>query len=124
MRVVGAWVLAGTLLALSPVGAAQIPPVAAPPDPAARGPSTREALDRYLKGDYDAALAHPTTLGRFNSLEDADRWVSSAGAAASERRRLAAALFALEYGNVRQGFLAPVDDVGARRSQPASSTSE
>jgi tetratricopeptide (TPR) repeat protein len=72
-----------------------------------RGPSTREALDQYLKGDHQAALANPPTLGRFN-YEDAERWVASGGAAATERRRLAAALFALEYGSVRQGHLTPL----------------
>jgi tetratricopeptide (TPR) repeat protein len=105
MRVVAAGVLAAGILALAPIGIAQTPQTTAKPGPASRGPSTREVLDQYLKGDYEAALANPATLGRFN-FEDADRWVSSGGTAAAGRRRLAAALFALEYASVRQSNLA------------------
>jgi tetratricopeptide (TPR) repeat protein len=107
MRVARACVLAGTLLAVLPVSEAQTPSGPGPAKPVVRGPSTREALDRYLKGEYETALANPAALASFN-FADADRWVSSGGAAASERRRLAAALFALEYGSVRQGFLPPL----------------
>ena len=104
MRVAVACALAGGLLALSPVSVAQTPPAPAKSGSVPRGPTTREALDQYLKGDYEAAVGNPPKLARFN-FEDAERWMSSGGAAAAERRQLAAALFALEYAGVRQGVL-------------------
>jgi tetratricopeptide (TPR) repeat protein len=77
-------------------------PAAQTPTP--RGPSTRESLERYLKGDYEGAVGNPPRLLRFNA-QDAERWIAADGPAATESRRLAAALFALEYAAARQGVL-------------------
>ena len=105
MRVVATCVLAAGLLAvLAPIGVAQTPPTPPKSGPVPRGPTTREALDQYLKGDYEAAVGNPPRLARFN-FEDAERWMSAGGEAATERRQLAAALYALEYSGVRQGVL-------------------
>jgi riboflavin biosynthesis pyrimidine reductase len=83
MRVVVACALVAGLLALAPVSVAQTPPPPAKPGSVPRGPTTREALDQYLKGDYEAAVGNPPKLARFN-FEDAERWMSSGGAAAAE----------------------------------------
>lgn len=105
--VVTAWVLAAGLVALAPVvGRAQTPtPTVLPPStPLPRGPSTRDVLDRYLKGDYEAAVGNPPRLLRFNS-DDAERWITAGGQAEVERRQLAASLFALEYAGVRNAVM-------------------
>ena len=104
MRVVVACARATGLLVLPPISAAQTSSPAARSGPTPRGPSTREVLDQYLKGDYEAAVGSPPRLARFN-FEDAERWISAGGEAATERRQLAAALYALEYAGVRQGVL-------------------
>lgn len=104
MRVVAACVLAGVLLAAPPTSAAQTPASPARSGTPPRGPSTRDVLDQYLKGDYEGAVGNPPRLVRFRP-EDAERWITAAGPAAVERRQLAAALFALEYAGARQGVL-------------------
>lgn len=104
MRFVASGVLAAWLLALAPIVAAQTEQAPAKSGPAPRIPSTRDVLDQYLKGDYEAAVGNPPTLPSFN-FKDAERWISSGGAPAAGRRQLAAALFALEYAGVRQGVL-------------------
>jgi tetratricopeptide (TPR) repeat protein len=103
MRVIAAGVLAAGLLALAPVFA-RAPQTQAKPGPSLRGPSTREVLDQYLKGEHEAAVGNPPRLARFN-FEDAERWMTAGGQAQTERRRLAASLFALEYAGARQGVL-------------------
>jgi tetratricopeptide (TPR) repeat protein len=99
MRVV-ACVLSAALLALAPdaalVGASQQKPTPSL--------STRQALDQYLKGDFEAAVGNPPRLARFN-FQDADRWITAGGQAQVERRQLAAALYVLEYSGIRQGVL-------------------
>ena len=102
MRVVMACALAAVLVSPLAIAAQSAPAGKSGPSP--RVPSTREVLDQYLKGDYEAALGSPPRLPRFN-FEDAERWISAGGEAASERRELAAALYALEYAGVRQGVL-------------------
>jgi tetratricopeptide (TPR) repeat protein len=104
--VVTAWVLVAGLLAVAPVARAQTPPptVLPPSTPLPRGPSTRDVLDQYLKGDYEAAVGNPPRLLRFNS-DDAERWITAGGQAQVERRQLAASLFALEYAGMRTAVL-------------------
>lgn len=104
MRVVVACALVAGLLALAPVSVAQTPPAPAKSGSVPRGPTTREALDQYLKGDHEAAVGSPPKLARFN-FEDAERWITASGQPQVERRQLAAALYALEYAGVRQGVL-------------------
>lgn len=106
MRAVPACVIAGVLLGWAPAAVsvlAQAPPAADPKPARVRTPTTREALDRYLRGDYEGALKGPAPLPRF-VYQDADRWVTSAGASAVERRSMAAALFALEYAGTRRAL--------------------
>jgi tetratricopeptide (TPR) repeat protein len=79
-------------------------PPAPPPVQRARVLSTRDALDRYMRGDYQGALQGNPRLTRFD-FNEAERWLSSGGAATAERRRATAALFALEYAGVRQSLL-------------------
>jgi tetratricopeptide (TPR) repeat protein len=72
-----------------------------------RAVTTRDALDRYLGGDYLGALEGRPQLTRFDTAE-AERWITSGGAAAVDRRRLATCLFALEYSGVRPALLSPL----------------
>jgi tetratricopeptide (TPR) repeat protein len=102
MRVLAACVLAAGLVGLAPVGAAQSPNSQSKPVP--RVPSTREVLDEYLKGGYEAALGNPPRPLRFN-FDDAERWITAGGQPQVARRQLAASVFALEYAGVRQGVL-------------------
>ena len=102
--VVTACVLAAGLVAFAPPARAQTPTVLPPSGPAPRGPSTRDVLDQYLKGDFEAAVGNPPRLLRFNS-DDAERWMTAGGQAQVERRQLAASLFALEYAGIRTAVL-------------------
>ncbi len=77
MRFVASGVLAAGLCALAPIVAAQTEQAPAKTGPAPRIPSTRDVLDQYLKGDYEAAVGNPPTLPSFN-FKDAERWISSA----------------------------------------------
>jgi tetratricopeptide (TPR) repeat protein len=65
-----------------------------------RPPLTREVLDRYLAGDFDGAVRGTPVLVRFDT-DEAQKWIAAAGRAATARRRLAAATFALEYSGAR-----------------------
>jgi tetratricopeptide (TPR) repeat protein len=87
----------GVIEELSAQGAA-----ASPSAPARnrRAPSTHEALDRYLGGDYTSAVRSTPLLARFDTA-DAEQWVRAGGPSATGRRRLAAALFVLEYAAER-----------------------
>jgi tetratricopeptide (TPR) repeat protein len=113
MRAVPACVIASIVLGLAPASGVVQAQTTPPADPAVtraarvRAPSTREALDRYLKGDYEGALQGPPPLTRF-VYQDAERWVTAAGAAAVERRSVAAALFALEYAGTRRALFPAV----------------
>jgi tetratricopeptide (TPR) repeat protein len=106
MRVAAACVLVSAVVALGPAASGRVEPQTAGAESRRiRAVSTREILDRYLKGDYDGALRSQPPLTRF-VFADADRWVTAGGAAAVERRSMAAALFALEYSESRPALLA------------------
>src|SRR5262245_37382427 len=66
--------------------------------------TTRSVLDRYLLGQYEEAVRGKPMLLRFD-LREADRWVRAGGPAQIERRRLAAAVFALEYAAARPSLM-------------------
>src|SRR4026208_788457 len=102
MRVAVACALAAGLFVLPPISGAQAPSPAPPAAPPPRGPSTREVLDQYLKGDYEAAVGNPPKLARFN-FEDAERWMSSGGAAAGGRRPVAGAVAGVGGGGGGRG---------------------
>jgi tetratricopeptide (TPR) repeat protein len=101
----------GTLalaVALSPgAGRAEPPPTPAQAPaqvpPRGRSGATRDALERFLKGDFQGALQARALLSRFDFLE-AERWIGGDGPA-TERRRFAASLFALEYAGLRPSLL-------------------
>ena len=104
MRAVAVWLLAGTIGAFGSGEVAAQAPTSTPERSRVRTPSTRDVLDRYLKGDYEGALQGQPALPRF-VFSDADRWVTSGGATQSDRRTMAAALFALEYSGLRPALL-------------------
>jgi hypothetical protein len=91
------------VLACALVVPAELGLQAASQEPAAarrRPPSTREALDRYLRGDFDGAIRDGPMLARFE-VGEAEKWIAAAGRPAMARRRLAAATFVLEYASAR-----------------------
>src|SRR5580765_8114043 len=65
-------------------------PAARPMDPKTRS-ATGDALDRYLNGEYDKAIAGLGKLGGFD-VTHAESWILSGGAGAVQKRRLVAAL--------------------------------
>ena len=91
------------------------PPSTAPGSPTPPPPSQRpgrlprersatgEALDRYIAGQYEDAIAKLSLLGGFN-VRQAEDWIRAAGPDAAQGRRLAAATMALEYTATRPGL--------------------
>src|SRR5262245_40276780 len=88
----------------APPGSPQSPP---PSQRSGRLPrersATGEALDRYLAGQYDDAIAKLSLLGGFN-VRQAEDWIRATGPQAVPNRRLAAATMALEYTASRPGL--------------------
>jgi tetratricopeptide (TPR) repeat protein len=70
------------------------------PNDRRRPPSTRDALNRYIGGDFDGAVRSTPMLPRYDPIE-AEKWIAAGGRPALARRRLAAATFALEYAAAR-----------------------
>ncbi len=100
------WLIAGLVLAASlpqgPPGPPSAPgPRGQPPPAPARQTvprvrsATGDALDRYVSGDYDGAIAALVYLGGFSTV-DAEEWIAKGGAQQLARRRLTAASLALE----------------------------
>jgi tetratricopeptide (TPR) repeat protein len=75
--------------------------------------ATGDALDRYLTGDYSRAIAVLQTVGGFE-VTHAETWILDDGDAAVPRRRLAAALVALEYTAARPGMSPGLIEWGAK----------
>jgi hypothetical protein len=74
------------------------------PQPAPRNRSaTGDALDRYVLGEYDRALATLSVIGGFNPPQ-AEEWIRKSGALTAPQRRIAAATLALEYTASRPGL--------------------
>jgi len=109
-------VLACSLIALVPSQQWPPPPPARPPvsapgaptqqrqPPAPRNRSaTGDALDRYVLGEYDRALATLSVIGGFNPPQ-AEEWIRKSGALTAPQRRIAAATLALEYTASRPGL--------------------
>jgi tetratricopeptide (TPR) repeat protein len=68
---------------------------------------TGVVLDRYLRGDFDAAVAQAAAPTDFDAVlealkRDAPAWIDAGGAAAAARRRLAAATFAIEVARAAE----------------------
>jgi len=96
-------VVGGVALALTADPAAQVrqpAPQTPQTSPRTRPPTTRESLDRYLRGDYDGAVRGSPMLVRFDTA-DAQKWIVAGGAGAVPKRRLAVASFVLEYSAAR-----------------------
>jgi tetratricopeptide (TPR) repeat protein len=83
-----------------------VPPTGAPrrpaPDPRVRS-ATGDALDRYAAGAYDSSITTLALLGGFNTPQ-ADDWIALGSKEDQPRRRLVAALAALEYTASRPGL--------------------
>jgi Flp pilus assembly protein TadD len=82
-----------------PVGAQRPQPAPQRQIPRVRS-ATGDALNRYVQGDYEAALVKLVLLGGFDS-DEALVWIKAAGPEAVDRRRLIAATAALEYTAAR-----------------------
>jgi tetratricopeptide (TPR) repeat protein len=86
-------------------------PDPAPPRPRPDRPRVRsatgDALDRYVQGDYAAAIEFLQQLGGFNVLL-AQEWIQAKGSVAADRRRLAAATMVLEYTAARPNLSPPL----------------
>lgn len=73
--------------------------------PTAQTPPVPDLLDRYLRGEFDAVVAHLETLNDFRPIlkglqDEGPKWIDAGGAAERERRELTAATFALEAARV------------------------
>ncbi len=87
-----------------PPGSPQQPPPSQRPGRLPRQRSaTGEALERYVIGQYEEAIARLSLLGGFN-VRQAEDWILATGPEAAPRRRLAAATMALEYTASRPGL--------------------
>jgi tetratricopeptide (TPR) repeat protein len=108
MRIALNWLLAVTLLDAQQPSAPAVSPSPPPPAETAAASrtvvTTRSALERYALGQHDEAVRGRPMLLRFDA-RDAERWIGSARSAGVERRRLAAALFALEYAAARPSLM-------------------
>ncbi|MCC7008346.1 MAG: hypothetical protein IT184_05985 [Acidobacteria bacterium] len=97
-----AWLpLFATLLLAGPQAGRPVP---APRDAAANRRALWEALDLYVKGDFDAAVARALRVG-FDPVQ-AEGWIAAAPRASRDARRRAAAVCALDVASVRP-FLLP-----------------
>ncbi len=65
--------------------------------------ATGDALERYVGGDYDGAIAALVYLGGFSTV-DADEWIRNGGVAEADRRRLIAASLALEVTAAKEAW--------------------
>jgi tetratricopeptide (TPR) repeat protein len=65
--------------------------------------ATGDALTRYADGEYDRAISGLMVLGGFNTPQ-ADEWIALGGPGGQQRRRLVAAVLALEYTAARPGL--------------------
>ena len=65
--------------------------------------ATGDALDRYVGGDYDGAIAQLTYLGGFSTV-DGDEWIKNGGLRDGDRRRLIAASLAIEVTAAKEAW--------------------
>jgi tetratricopeptide (TPR) repeat protein len=77
------------------------------PPPSAQGLVATDLLDRYFRGEFDAVVASLAKVSDFDEFlkqlkEDGPTWIDAGGAAARERRELAAATLALEAARLGQ----------------------
>lgn len=73
--------------------------------PGASGPSGIQLLDRYARGEFDPVVASLASVTNFEPIykdlkENAPKWIEAGGVADRERRRLAAATFAMEAARI------------------------
>jgi tetratricopeptide (TPR) repeat protein len=81
--------------------------VAVGPTPSAQGLVATDLLDRYFRGEFEAVIATLGQVSDFDDLlkqlkQDGPAWIDAGGAAARERRELAAATLALEVARLGQ----------------------
>jgi tetratricopeptide (TPR) repeat protein len=79
--------------------------LAAPARPLARSTAAMPLLERYASGDFDAAVAAMASITDFGPIykelkAKAPHWIEAGGDADRERRRLAAATFAMEAARI------------------------
>jgi hypothetical protein len=75
--------------------------------------ATADAMDRYVQGEYERAVATLANLGGFDTTA-AEEWIISGAPGAAPRRRLIAAIVALEYTASRPGLSPSLFEWGAK----------
>jgi tetratricopeptide (TPR) repeat protein len=75
--------------------------------------ATADAMDRYVPGDYEKAVTTLANLGGFDMM-GAEEWIISGTPGAVQRRRLIAAIVALEYTASRPGLSPSLFEWGAK----------
>jgi tetratricopeptide (TPR) repeat protein len=75
--------------------------------------ATGDALDRYVKGEYERSVSVLANIGGFD-VTGAEEWILSGGVGAVQKRRFIAALVALEYTASRPGLSPLLYEWGAK----------
>jgi len=87
-------------------------PTARPMDPRTRS-ATADALNRYVAGEYERSIKTLSNIGGFE-VRHAEEWIVSGGASAVQKRRLIAAVVALDYTASRPGLSPQLYEWAAR----------